>query len=53
MACFWADAKSHGNKNVSINVDWKNGIAAKDWVSIAKKEKIEVSFQTESTIQKN
>uniref|UniRef100_A0A1J3GR32 Transmembrane emp24 domain-containing protein p24delta3 n=2 Tax=Noccaea caerulescens TaxID=107243 RepID=A0A1J3GR32_NOCCA len=41
MACFWADAKSHGNKNVSINVDWKTGIAAKDWVSIAKKENIE------------
>ncbi|KFK43259.1 hypothetical protein AALP_AA1G100600 [Arabis alpina] len=41
MACFWADAKSHGNKNVSINIDWKTGIAAKDWASIAKKEKIE------------
>ncbi|CAN8305738.1 unnamed protein product [Cochlearia groenlandica] len=41
MACFWADAKSHGNKNVSINIDWKTGIAAKDWDSIAKKEKIE------------
>ncbi|CAH2038466.1 unnamed protein product [Thlaspi arvense] len=40
MACFWADAKSHGNKNVSINIDWKTGIAAKDWDSIAKKEKI-------------
>ncbi|VVA90605.1 unnamed protein product [Arabis nemorensis] len=41
MACFWADAKSHGNQNVSINIDWKTGIAAKDWDSIAKKEKIE------------
>ncbi|XP_010490155.1 PREDICTED: transmembrane emp24 domain-containing protein p24delta3 [Camelina sativa] len=41
LACFWADAKSHGNKNVSINIDWKTGIAAKDWASIAKKEKIE------------
>lgn len=45
MACFTADAKSHGNKNVSISVDWKTGIAAKDWKNIAKKEKIEVSFQ--------
>lgn len=44
LACFWADAKSHGNKNVSINIDWKTGIAAKDWASIAKKEKIEVRF---------
>ncbi|XP_018485602.1 transmembrane emp24 domain-containing protein p24delta3-like [Raphanus sativus] len=41
MACFTADAKSHGNKNVSISVDWKTGIAAKDWKNIAKKEKIE------------
>ncbi|KAL0694563.1 hypothetical protein Bca4012_061743 [Brassica carinata] len=41
MACFTADAKSHGNKNVSISVDWKTGIAAKDWKTIAKKEKIE------------
>ncbi|KAL1214255.1 Transmembrane emp24 domain-containing protein p24delta3 [Cardamine amara subsp. amara] len=41
LACFWADSKSHGNKNVSINIDWKTGIAAKDWNSIAKKEKIE------------
>lgn len=44
MACFTADTKSHGNKNVSISVDWKTGIAAKDWKNIAKKEKIEVSF---------
>ncbi|ESQ35912.1 hypothetical protein EUTSA_v10008686mg [Eutrema salsugineum] len=41
MACFCADSKSHGNQNVSINVDWKTGIAAKDWDSIAKKEKIQ------------
>lgn len=44
LACFSADAKSHGNKNVSINIDWKTGIAAKDWAFIAKKEKIEVRF---------
>lgn len=42
IACFWADAKSHGNKDVSINVEWKTGIATKDWASIAKKEKLEV-----------
>ncbi|KAG2320090.1 hypothetical protein Bca4012_053634 [Brassica carinata] len=41
IACFWADAKSHGNKDVSINVEWKTGIATKDWASIAKKEKLE------------
>ncbi|KAF8108010.1 hypothetical protein N665_0115s0025 [Sinapis alba] len=41
IACFWADEKSHGNKDVSINVEWKTGIATKDWASIAKKEKLE------------
>ena len=46
IACFWADAKSHGNKDVSINVEWKTGIATKDWASIAKREKLEVSFHT-------
>ncbi|KAL1209687.1 Transmembrane emp24 domain-containing protein p24delta4 [Cardamine amara subsp. amara] len=38
MACFEAEGKSH---DISINIDWKTGIAAKDWDSIAKKEKIE------------
>ncbi|CAH8357860.1 unnamed protein product [Eruca vesicaria subsp. sativa] len=48
IACFWADAKSHGNKNVSINVEWKTGIAAEDWASIAKKEKLERSRHEDS-----
>lgn len=43
MACFEAVGNSHGNKDISINLDWKTGIAAKDWDSIARKEKIEVS----------
>ncbi|XP_010480298.1 PREDICTED: transmembrane emp24 domain-containing protein p24delta4 [Camelina sativa] len=41
LACFEADGNSHGNKDFSINLDWKTGIAAKDWDSIARKEKIE------------
>ncbi|XP_010553698.1 PREDICTED: transmembrane emp24 domain-containing protein p24delta3-like [Tarenaya hassleriana] len=41
LACFWAEGHNHGNKDISINLDWKTGIAAKDWDSIAKKEKIE------------
>ena len=28
---------------ISLNLDWRIGIAAKDWDSIAKKEKIDVS----------
>ncbi|VVB00031.1 unnamed protein product [Arabis nemorensis] len=41
LACFNAEGHSHGNKDISINLDWKTGIATKDWDSIAKKEKIE------------
>lgn len=41
LACFWLDDSAGGNKEVSINIDWKTGIAAKDWDSVAKKEKIE------------
>ncbi|TMW82871.1 hypothetical protein EJD97_004336 [Solanum chilense] len=31
-----------GNKSVAISLQWKIGIDAKDWDSIARKEKIEV-----------
>ncbi|ESQ29678.1 hypothetical protein EUTSA_v10023686mg [Eutrema salsugineum] len=41
LACFEAVGNSHGNKDISMNIDWKTGIAAKDWDSIARKEKIE------------
>lgn len=42
LACFWIDSKNQGVET-SISIDWKIGIAAKDWDSVAKKEKIEVS----------
>ncbi|CAL9107899.1 transmembrane emp24 domain-containing protein p24delta3-like [Musa acuminata AAA Group] len=40
LACFWIDS---GDKGVgaSVSLDWKIGIAAKDWDSVAKKDKIE------------
>ncbi|XP_056850998.1 transmembrane emp24 domain-containing protein p24delta4-like [Raphanus sativus] len=41
LACFDPVGNSHGNKDISINLDWKTGIAAKGWDSIARKEKIE------------
>ncbi|GAB2278656.1 hypothetical protein Dimus_013332 [Dionaea muscipula] len=44
LACFWLDGpnKEEVNKgDVSVNLDWRTGIAAKDWESVAKKEKIE------------
>ena len=40
LACFWMDSAEKGS-GISINLDWKIGIAAKDWDVIAKKEKIE------------
>lgn len=42
LACFWLDLDNPASGDVNINIDWKTGIAAKDWDSVAKKEKIEV-----------
>ncbi|XP_073123226.1 transmembrane emp24 domain-containing protein p24delta4-like [Henckelia pumila] len=41
MACFTVDGDHHGGKIVTVGIDWKTGIAAKDWDSVARKEKIE------------
>ncbi|KAJ3695919.1 hypothetical protein LUZ60_001296 [Juncus effusus] len=40
LACFWMDSAEKGS-GASVNLDWKIGIAAKDWDSVARKEKIE------------
>uniref|UniRef100_A0A0D9VLH8 GOLD domain-containing protein n=1 Tax=Leersia perrieri TaxID=77586 RepID=A0A0D9VLH8_9ORYZ len=40
LACFWIDSTEKGS-GISVNLDWKIGIATKDWDVIAKKEKIE------------
>ncbi|KAL6964371.1 hypothetical protein U1Q18_035426 [Sarracenia purpurea var. burkii] len=44
LACFWVDGHHQGGGAagaVSVSLDWKTGIAAKDWESVARKEKIE------------
>lgn len=41
LACFWVDGNHQGGPGATINLDWKIGIAAKDWESVAKKEKID------------
>ncbi|KAJ4842130.1 hypothetical protein Tsubulata_048394 [Turnera subulata] len=41
LACFWVDGGHQGSGDVSVNIDWKTGIQAKDWDSVARKEKIE------------
>ncbi|WOK96186.1 transmembrane emp24 domain-containing protein p24delta3 [Canna indica] len=40
LACFWIDSGDRGI-GTSVSLDWKIGIAAKDWDSVAKKDKIE------------
>ncbi|KAJ1378038.1 Thioredoxin-like superfamily [Sesbania bispinosa] len=42
VACFWIDSKhQEGAGDVTLSLEWKTGIAAKDWDTVAKKEKIE------------
>ncbi|KAH0662319.1 hypothetical protein KY284_027250 [Solanum tuberosum] len=41
MACFFMNSQAPDGKVVQIGLDWKIGIAAKDWDSIARKEKIQ------------
>ncbi|CAA2964521.1 transmembrane emp24 domain-containing p24delta3-like [Olea europaea subsp. europaea] len=43
LACFWVDGHNPGGGGISVNIDWKTGIAAKDWESVARKEKIGVA----------
>lgn len=42
MACFGVDGHNPKAGDVSVNLDWRTGVAAKDWESVARKEKIEV-----------
>ncbi|XVF36886.1 hypothetical protein REPUB_Repub19eG0097400 [Reevesia pubescens] len=41
LACFWRDDSHQQDAGLTLGIDWKIGIAAKDWESVAKKEKIE------------
>ncbi|CAA2983622.1 transmembrane emp24 domain-containing p24delta3-like [Olea europaea subsp. europaea] len=41
LACFWKDNSRNGGGNMNVGLEWKTGIATKDWDSVAKKEKIE------------
>ncbi|KAL3638813.1 hypothetical protein CASFOL_016720 [Castilleja foliolosa] len=40
VVCFSTDGDHHGKK-VTVGIDWKTGIDAKDWESVSRKEKIE------------
>lgn len=52
MACFWA-AKQTPDKSMSIDFDWKSGLAAKDWSKVAKKGQVEVSFFYHLVLQRD
>ncbi|XP_027332691.1 transmembrane emp24 domain-containing protein p24delta4-like [Abrus precatorius] len=39
VACFWMDGKHQ--EEATLSLEWKTGVYAKDWESVAKKEKIE------------
>lgn len=41
LACFWMDSKEKGMGG-NVNLDWKIGIATRDWDAIARMEKIQV-----------
>ncbi|CAK8531361.1 unnamed protein product [Lathyrus sativus] len=41
VVCFWLSGNQQEGATPSVNLDWKTGLAAKDWDSVAKKEKIE------------
>ncbi|CAI5473322.1 unnamed protein product [Closterium sp. Yama58-4] len=41
MACFWMPHGTPGKDSLMVDLEWRSGVAAKDWESIAKKEKID------------
>lgn len=40
VACFWIPEAPKGTK-ITVDLDWKTGLAAKDWANVAKREKID------------
>lgn len=43
VACFRADGHNSSGR-LTASIDWKTGISTKDWESVARVEKIEVTF---------
>lgn len=41
LACFWIDGEHKEGVGATLSLDWRTGIAARDWDSVARKEKIE------------
>lgn len=43
MACFWALDQTPAT-TMTVDFDWRSGVAAKDWSNVAKKGSIDVSI---------
>eukprot|EP00271_Cylindrocystis_brebissonii_P015129 TRINITY_DN37181_c0_g1_i1.p1 TRINITY_DN37181_c0_g1~~TRINITY_DN37181_c0_g1_i1.p1 ORF type:complete len:210 (-),score=34.39 TRINITY_DN37181_c0_g1_i1:198-827(-) len=41
MACFWIPHAMPGVQKAKVDLDWKKGVAAQDWASVAKKDKLD------------
>ncbi|KAA8538499.1 hypothetical protein F0562_028130 [Nyssa sinensis] len=41
LACFWVDSNHQVGEGLTVSLDWRIGIGAKDWESVARKEKID------------
>ncbi|CAL5434474.1 unnamed protein product [Camellia sinensis] len=52
LACFWVDGHHQGGGDVNVNLEWRTGIAAKDWESVARKEKLEGRSRFPSALPK-
>ncbi|PNX97537.1 transmembrane emp24 domain-containing protein p24delta9-like, partial [Trifolium pratense] len=50
LVCFWADASNNPQATLSIDFEWKTGVAGKDSFNIAKRSKIEVSDHFECVV---
>ncbi|MCH98062.1 transmembrane emp24 domain-containing protein p24delta9-like [Trifolium medium] len=44
MTCFWA-VDNKPEVTLTIDLEWKTGVAAKDWSNVAKKGQVDVSIQ--------
>jgi len=44
MTCFWA-VENKPEVTLTIDLEWKTGVAAKDWPNVAKKGQVDVSIQ--------
>ena len=47
LACFWVGGQHQDGASTSLNLEWKTGISAKNWETVARKEKIEACLSNQ------